>query len=104
MKAIQFTKNNTWKDFDFSEIQSLQETIIKDISKKHEIWIEETIRKFAYPKIRGKITAKKLKQRNIVLNNCPGFVNATYWITQDGKQIGDRFVIKFIKSRLSLIW
>lgn len=53
----------------------------------------EIIRKFAMPKIRGEITAKKIKQRGIILNNCHGLVNSTYWITQKGKEIGERFVI-----------
>lgn len=98
MKAVKFTKNNKWKDLDFSQIESVHDRMIKDFSKKVETWTERTVRKFAYPKIRGQITAKKLKQRSIVLNHCPGFVNVTYWITQDGKQIGDRFVIKFINQ------
>jgi hypothetical protein len=98
MKVEKFTKHNKWKDFDFSEVESLQDKIIKEFQKKHEIWIEYTIRKFAYPKIRGEITDKKLKRRGIKLKQWNGFVNITYWITQNEKQIGESFTTNFMKA------
>lgn len=68
------------------DANKLVEIIISDAMAKREKAIEEIIRQYAEPKIKGEITPGKLRWRGIALASKTG--SSDLWVIQRGKQIG----------------
>jgi hypothetical protein len=88
---VKFIKYNTFSESEFPEFESMREKILKEMLERQTAWIEKTIREFAVPRITGEITKEKIIEMNLEMHSASDLENSAFYITQYGKQIGEKF-------------
>ena len=73
-----------------TQIQKMSSRVLDSLNSRYHDILEDTIRKYAQPPIKGEITAGKLKWRGIklVTKGRAEYEKMERWVEQRGKRIG----------------